>query len=82
MSDEFSAEPLIGHRVEAKRHVKESPLGNVLDDVAESYGIERRNRERIRIKTGNVASDETNSVSIGVETFERIIEWYEESNET
>lgn len=77
MSDEFTAEPVIGHHVGAEVYEPESALGNVLDDVAESYGIPRRDSRRVRITCGDVDWDYTETLSIDVETFEEIIEWYE-----
>lgn len=76
MTDKFTAEPVIGHHVEAERYTPDSPLGDVLDDVAECYGIERRDRKRVRITVGDVDWDETRSVSMDVATFEALAAWF------
>lgn len=80
MSDEgFTTEPVVGHVVSAERYEYESQLTKQLDGVAERLNTPPRNRERIRLRVGDVDWDETKTLSIDVETFEAVIEWYEET---
>lgn len=78
MSD-FSTEPMAGHRVNAEVYEPESAFSEMLNDVAKSYEILRRDRRRVRLTVDDVAWDETKEISVSLETFEQIIEWYEES---
>lgn len=77
MSD-FSTEPVVGHHVSAEVYRPDSPFSDVLDDVARSYGIPRQDTRRIRITRGDVNWQEKKTLSLDLETFEEIIEWYEE----
>lgn len=78
MSDgPFRAEPIIGHHVSAELYEYESMLTPALDGLAENLDIESRNRERIRFEVGDVDWDETQTLSMKIETFERLIEWYQ-----
>jgi len=75
MSEMFSDEPEIGHKVTAEVYRPESPFSDVLADVAESYGVPRH--RRVKITRGDVDWDGTQSISLDLATFEKIIEWYE-----
>jgi hypothetical protein len=74
---EFSEEPIVGHSVRAERYTPDSKLGDAIDHVAEVYGIPRRDNERVRITVGDVDWDESKTLSIDCETFEQLIEWYQ-----
>lgn len=69
MSDGFTSEPVIGHHVGVERYRPETMFREVLGDPS----------ERIRITVGDVDWDSTNEVTMTTETFEAIIEWYEET---
>lgn len=79
IKDNFTSEPIVGHVVSAERYEKESNLSDQLDEAAEKLDLSRRNRERIRIRVGDVDWEETNEITMTANVFEKLIEWYEES---
>jgi hypothetical protein len=66
MSEEFSEEPVVGHHVDAEIYQPPTLFEN-LDDP----------EKRVRIRVGDVDWTTTEHVSMTVETFEEMIEWYE-----
>lgn len=76
----FRDEPIIGHHVSAELYEHESMLTKQLDGLAENLDVPRRSRDRIRFEVGDVDWDETKTLSMKTETFEKLIEWYENTD--
>ena len=72
----FSEEPMIGHYVSAEVNEYESSLTKSLDSLAEDLDLPKRNRERIEITVSDVDWEESKQLSMSVDTFENLIEWY------
>lgn len=77
MEEQFTHEPVIGHYVGAEVYRPESSLSDTLDRVAEEYDIPRSETRRVRITVGDVDWEESTSLSIDLETFEKLIDWYQ-----
>ena len=74
----YQDEPVIGHHIRVELYEKEK---TEIDDVLEQLGRPRQpeDRQRIRIEIGDVDWDETDEVDMKLEDFEKIIQWYEET---
>lgn len=66
---DFSTEPVIGHHVGAEVYQPEQ----IFDTPSEPD-------ERIRLKVGDVEWEGSDTITMTTETFEEMIEWYEEYN--